>query len=107
MMNIEEKEEKQLQQILQLSLGMTKHILNTKKQYAQLQSLLTDYSSDEELISIIYKVLKFLHRIFLKTQNKNLEDSYQGYVQESEYLKLEQALQKYEAQARVHAKSSQ
>ena len=47
-----------MKRVLELSVNLAKQRLKSKTQLAQLQTVLTDYSSNEELIVIVEKVLK-------------------------------------------------
>ena len=46
-----------------MSVNLAKQKLKSKTQLAQLQNILTDYSSNEELILIIEKVLKMAAKV--------------------------------------------
>ena len=46
-----------------MSVNLAKQRLKSKTQLAQLQTILTDYSSNEELILIIEKVLRMIGKV--------------------------------------------
>ena len=59
----------------------------------------------EELVEIIEKVLRMVMKV--PEKNKSLEESTSGFIDEAEYIKLEETLQKYEASVRCHIKNEQ
>ena len=52
-----------MKRVLEMSVNLAKQRLKSKTQLAQLQTILTDYSSNEELILIIEKVLRMIAKV--------------------------------------------
>lgn len=76
-----------------MAITIAKQRLKSKGQLEQLQSILNDYSSTEELTIIIEKVLLMI--VYLPEKTKTLDESNVAFVDEAEYIKLEETLQKY------------